>query len=97
MSFKTYEAPFKDFAIPGLLGALIYYGWTEKPGKPDSWAIFRCGGLTEAGKFARALCNRALYEVQGISKTESKFVDSSRQHCSRMSLQVSASGLVNPV
>jgi hypothetical protein len=23
-----------------------------KPGKPDSWAIFRCGAITDAGKLA---------------------------------------------
>jgi hypothetical protein len=31
---------------------IIYYDWTEMPGKPDSWAIFRCGTLTDAGKLA---------------------------------------------
>ena len=46
------RSAFQGFANQGLLGALIYYDWTEKPGKPDSWAIFRCGGLTEAGKLA---------------------------------------------
>jgi hypothetical protein len=32
--------------------AIIYYDWTEVPGKPDSWAIFRCGAITDAGKLA---------------------------------------------
>jgi len=29
-----------------------WYDWAISPGKPDSWAIFRCGALTEAGKLA---------------------------------------------
>lgn len=43
---------FQYFASQGLLKGLIYYDWTEQPGKPDSWAIFRCGALTDAGKVA---------------------------------------------
>ena len=46
------RSAFQGFANQGLLGALIYYDWTERPSKPDSWAIFRRGGLTEAGKLA---------------------------------------------
>jgi hypothetical protein len=42
-------------------------------------------------------CRRTRLRSILASHVSFKFVDSSRQHCSRMSLQVSASGLVNPV
>jgi hypothetical protein len=35
------------------LAAISYYAWVGVPGeKTDSWAIFRCGTLTDAGKLA---------------------------------------------
>jgi hypothetical protein len=49
---EAMRSAFQHFAKDGLLGATIYYDWTEVPGKPDSWAIFRCGALTPAGKLA---------------------------------------------
>ena len=42
----------EHFVGQGRLAASIYYDWAEIPGKPDSWAIFRCGSLTDAGKLA---------------------------------------------
>ena len=49
---QTMRGVFQHFASQGLLGAIIYYDWTGKPGKNDSRGIFRCGALTEAGKLA---------------------------------------------
>jgi len=41
---------FRHFASQGRLAAIIYYDWSDKPGKEAG--IFRCGALTEAGKLA---------------------------------------------
>jgi hypothetical protein len=49
---QSVRSAFEHFANQGRLAAIIYYDWTEVPGKPDSWAIFRCGALTDAGKLA---------------------------------------------
>jgi hypothetical protein len=49
---QSMRSAFQHFAHQGQLAALIWYDWTIKPGKPDSWAIFRCNTLTEAGKLA---------------------------------------------
>jgi len=49
---QSMRSAFQHFAHEGLLAALIYYDWAVSPGKPDSWAIFRCGAVTEAGKLA---------------------------------------------
>jgi hypothetical protein len=49
---QSIRSAFAHFASQGLLEAILYYDWTEVPGRPDSWAIFRCGSLTEAGKVA---------------------------------------------
>lgn len=49
---QTMRSVFQHFASQGLLGAIIYYDWTGKPGKNDSQGIFRCGALTDAGKLA---------------------------------------------
>jgi len=49
---QAMRTAFQHFAHQGQLAALIYYDWTIKPGTPDSWAIFRCGAITEAGKLA---------------------------------------------
>ncbi len=43
---------FMHFATHGQLGALIYFDWTARPGLKDTFSIFRCGGLTDAGKLA---------------------------------------------
>ena len=34
------------------LAALIYYDWTARPRAKDTFSVFRCGGLTDAGKLA---------------------------------------------
>ena len=39
---------FQYFASQGRLAGVIYYDWSDKPGKEAG--IFRCGGLTAAGK-----------------------------------------------
>jgi hypothetical protein len=49
---QSIRTAFGQFANENLLGAIIWYDWAEKTGKPDSWAIFRCGTLTDAGKLA---------------------------------------------
>jgi hypothetical protein len=49
---QSMRSAFQHFARQGLLAALMYYDWAISSGKPDSWAIFRCGAVTEAGKLA---------------------------------------------
>jgi len=51
-SRRPRHGPLEHFVSQGRLAGIIYYDWTEVPGKPDSWAIFRCGALTDAGKLA---------------------------------------------
>lgn len=46
------RSAFKHFFSQGQLAAIIYYDWTGKPGNVDTWSIFRCGALTDAGKLA---------------------------------------------
>lgn len=48
----SFRSALEHFASQGQLAAILYYDWTEVPGKPDSWAILRCGSLTDAGKLA---------------------------------------------
>jgi hypothetical protein len=43
---------FKHFASRGQLAALMYYDWTPRPGLEDSFSVFRCGALTDAGRSA---------------------------------------------
>lgn len=43
---------FSHFASGGQLAALIYYDWTARPRAKDTFSIFRCGALTDAGKLA---------------------------------------------
>jgi|SRR5579859_429842 len=44
---------FEHFVKKGRLAAIFYYSWgSDVPGPTESYAIFRCGGLTEAGKLA---------------------------------------------
>jgi hypothetical protein len=43
---------FKHFATQGQLAALIYYDWTARPGAKDTFSVFRCDALTDAGKLA---------------------------------------------
>jgi len=49
---QSFRGALEHFASRGRLAGILYYDWTEVPGKPDSWAIFRCGALTDAGKLA---------------------------------------------
>lgn len=49
---QSLRSALEHFVSQGRLAGIIYYDWTEVPGKPDSWAIFRCGALTDAGKLA---------------------------------------------
>jgi len=49
---QAMRSAFQHFAHQGLLAALIWYDWAISPGKSDTWAIFRCGAITEAGKLA---------------------------------------------
>jgi hypothetical protein len=49
---QSFRSAVEHFASEGRLAGILYYDWTEVPGKQDSWAIFRCGALTEAGKLA---------------------------------------------
>jgi hypothetical protein len=49
---QSFRSALEHFVSQGRLTGIIYYDWTEVPGKPDSWAIFRCGALTDAGKLA---------------------------------------------
>lgn len=41
---------FQHFVSEKRLSAIIFYDWADKPG--NTGAIFRCGGLTDAGKLA---------------------------------------------
>jgi hypothetical protein len=49
---QSFRSALEHFASQGRLAGIIYYDWTEVPGKPDSWAIFRCGAITDVGKLA---------------------------------------------
>jgi hypothetical protein len=46
------RSAFKHFASQARLAAIIYYDWTGTPSNKDSWAVFRCGALTDDGKLA---------------------------------------------
>ncbi len=43
---------FEHFATRGQLAAIMYYDWTARPGAKDTFSVFRCGALTDAGKLA---------------------------------------------
>jgi hypothetical protein len=43
---------FRYFANRGQLAALMYYDWTPRPGLKDTFSIYRCGALTDAGRLA---------------------------------------------
>jgi len=52
-AIEAQRSAFKQFVDQGRLAALIYSEWTGLPGKKDeAAAIFRCGGLTDAGRVA---------------------------------------------
>jgi hypothetical protein len=44
----------KEFADQGRVAASVYYIWTSLPNTFDPMSVFRCGGLTNAGKAAIA-------------------------------------------
>jgi hypothetical protein len=62
----------EHFASQGRLAGIIYYDWTEVPGKPDSWAIFRCGALTDAGKLALIPMQCATFNELGYAMKYSR-------------------------
>jgi hypothetical protein len=44
---------FRQFAQQGRLGAILYYSWTGLPNDSENqWAVYRCGALTQAGRWA---------------------------------------------
>jgi hypothetical protein len=44
---------FRQLAGQGRLGAILYYSWTGLPNDPENqWAVYRCGALTQAGRWA---------------------------------------------
>jgi len=47
---RELRGAFEDFVSQGRLAGIIYYDWSDKPGKEAG--IFRCGALTDAGKLA---------------------------------------------
>jgi hypothetical protein len=47
---KELRGAFEYFVKEGRLAGIIYYDWSDKPGKEAG--IYRCGVLTEAGKLA---------------------------------------------
>jgi hypothetical protein len=51
---ETERSAFKQFAGQGRLAATMYYSWTAEPWakQVDPLSIYRCGGLTSAGKLA---------------------------------------------
>jgi hypothetical protein len=52
-AIQAERTAFEDFEKQGRLAAIIYYTWSGAPGpKAESYAIFRCGALTDAGKLA---------------------------------------------
>ena len=50
--FRTEREAFMTFVNQGRLAAAIYYNWESKHGF-EYPSIFRCGALTEAGKFPK--------------------------------------------
>lgn len=44
---------FRQLAQQERLGAILYYSWTGMPGDDENqWAVYRCGALTQAGRWA---------------------------------------------
>ena len=44
---------FRQFAQQGRIGAILYYSWTGMPNDNENqWAIYRCGALSQAGRWA---------------------------------------------
>ena len=53
LAIQSVRAALKHFVEQRQLAAVLYYDWLNIPGqKAESYAIFRCGALTEAGKVA---------------------------------------------
>jgi hypothetical protein len=52
-AIQAERSAFRQFVQQRRLAAIMYYTWTGPPGpKAESFAIFRCGALTDAGKLA---------------------------------------------
>jgi hypothetical protein len=50
---ESERTAFRQFAQQGRLGAILYYSWTGMPGDTENqWAVYRCGTLTQAGRWA---------------------------------------------
>jgi hypothetical protein len=44
---------FRQLAQQGRLAAILYYSWTGMPNDSENqWAVYRCGALTQAGRWA---------------------------------------------
>jgi Glycosyl hydrolase catalytic core len=53
LAIQSVRAALKQFVEQRQLTAVLYYDWLNIPGqKVESYAIFRCGALTDAGKLA---------------------------------------------
>jgi hypothetical protein len=50
---ESERSAFRQFAQQGRLGAILYYSWTGLPNDSENqWAVYRCGALTQAGRWA---------------------------------------------
>jgi len=50
---ESERSAFRQFAQQGRVGAILYYSWTGMPNDNENqWAVYRCGGLTQAGRWA---------------------------------------------
>ena len=50
---ESERTAFRQFAEQGRVGAILYYSWTGMPNDNENQcAVYRCGGLTQAGRWA---------------------------------------------
>jgi hypothetical protein len=50
---ESERTAFRQFAQQGRLEAILYYSWTGMPNDNENqWAVYRCGALTQAGRWA---------------------------------------------
>jgi hypothetical protein len=50
---ESERTAFRQFAQQGRLGTILYYSWTGMPNDNENqWAVYRCGALTQAGRWA---------------------------------------------
>jgi hypothetical protein len=53
---ESERTAFRQFAQQGRLAAIMYYSWTGLPkDQENQWAVYRCGALTQAGRWAIGL------------------------------------------